>query len=110
MLMGMGTDCGTTVSISWTRAELEAVREAIEVTPCFDGRADARTIVRDAARARRIEPVVIGLEIAQQLARRMAPSDFTTAMAKAKLQQAVRPHTRAAGPVRPVGATRVAAR
>jgi hypothetical protein len=106
----MGKDCGTTVSISWTRAELEAVREAIEVTPCFDGRADARTLVREAARARRIEPVVIELEIAQQLARRMAPSDFTTAMAKVKLQQALRPHASPAVPMRPSGATRVAAR
>jgi hypothetical protein len=96
----MGVDCGTTVTIPWTRAELEAVREAIEVTPCFDGRAEARTVVRDASRARRIEPVVIDLAIAEQLARRMAPSDFTTAMAKVKLQQAVRPFARPAGPAR----------
>jgi hypothetical protein len=100
----MGVDCGTTVSVSWTRAERVAVREALEVTPGFDGRSAVRAVVREAARARRVEPVVLGLETAVQLCRGLAPSDLGTAMAKAKLQQAVRPYTR------PTGAARIAAR
>ena len=30
------------MQVRWTRAELTAVREAIEVTPLFEGRADIR--------------------------------------------------------------------
>jgi hypothetical protein len=100
----MGFDGGITVQIDWTRAELAAVREAIEVTPCFEGRAEARETLRDAMRARRTEPVELDAGIACRLVSRMAPIDYTTAMAKVKLQQAVRPH------IPQSGKTRIAAR
>ena len=41
------------VRVRWTRAELAAIREAIEVTPNFEGRLEAREILRHAYRSAR---------------------------------------------------------
>jgi hypothetical protein len=81
-ILEMRVDCGAVgasgqhVHVQWTRAELTAVREAIEVTPNFDGRLLARDLLRSAVLASRIVPV-----------------DTATATARAKLQLAVRKAT-----------------
>ncbi len=85
----MGGQEGVIV-VAWTRAELTAVREAIEVTPRFDGRSRAREVVRAALRSQRIAPVTLEEQVARQLAARIVPVDTATATARAKLQHAVR--------------------
>lgn len=78
------------VSVPWTRAELVAVREAIELTPLFEGRSEARDSVRAALRSHRIVPTALDGPIALRLATRIVPVDLTTATARAKLERAVR--------------------
>src|SRR5262245_46782932 len=78
------------VRVKWTRAELIALREAIEVTPNFDGRQDARDIFRVAVRAPRIGPLELEQGMAERLANRLVPVDLATATARAKLLRAVR--------------------
>ena len=75
--------------IKWTRAELTAVRDAIEVTPLFEGRADVRKTIRAALRASRTT-VALDLELGERLARHLVPVDMHTAFAKVKLLRAVR--------------------
>jgi hypothetical protein len=83
------------IVVALTRAELTALREAIEVTPLFDGRNQARETVRSALRSRRIAPLTLDPAIARQLATRIVPVDTATATARAKLQRAVRGATAA---------------
>lgn len=73
----------------WTRAELVSVREAIELTPLFEGRADVRMTVRDALR-RNQRRVSLEREQAERLASHLVPVDMQTAVAKVKLLRAVR--------------------
>ena len=47
-----------TLQVRWTRAELVAVREAIEITPLFEGRADVRRTIRESLRANRRDVVL----------------------------------------------------
>ena len=90
----------------WTRAELTAIREAIEVTPNFEGRLEVREILRDAFRSARGGDIVFEQSLAERLGSRLVPIDGPTAMARAKLLLAVRgPRKRSAvkvGPRRPV--------
>ena len=78
------------VRVSWNRAELTAVREAIEVTPNFIGRLEARDVVRAALKSPRHKPVEFERPLAEALANRIVPIDQATAMARAKLLMAVR--------------------
>ena len=78
------------VRVSWNRAELTAIREAIEVTPNFIGRLDAREVVRAALKSPRHKPVEFERSLAETLANRIVPIDQPTAMARAKLLMAVR--------------------
>jgi hypothetical protein len=78
------------VRVHWTRAELLALREAIEVTPNFEGRQDVRDTFRIAVRAHRMGEVELDGEIAERLANRLVPVDLATATARAKLLRAVR--------------------
>jgi hypothetical protein len=75
--------------VRWTRAELVAVREAIEITPLFEGRADVRVTIRKALR-RSSREVVLDLAQAERLASHLVPVDMQTAIAKVKLLRAVR--------------------
>jgi len=75
--------------IKWTRAELTAVRDAIEVTPLFEGRAVVRKTIREALRASRTT-VAHDLVLGERLARHLVPVDMHTAFAKVKLLRAVR--------------------
>jgi hypothetical protein len=72
---------------------LTAVREAIEVTPNFEGRPEARETVRTALRSPRLRAVGLEYAIAFRLATRIVPVDLATATARAKLQRAVRKAT-----------------
>jgi hypothetical protein len=78
-----------TLQVRWTRAELVAVREAIEITPLFEGRADVRMTIREALRANRRE-VVLEQVRAERLAAHLVPVDMPTAIAKVKLLRAIR--------------------
>jgi hypothetical protein len=78
------------VRVQWTRAELIALREAIEVTPNFEGRQDARDILRAAVRAPRVPALELEQGMAERLANRLVPVDLATATARAKLLRAVR--------------------
>ena len=78
------------VRVQWTRTELLALREAIEVTPNFDGRQDVRDIFRKAVHAHRVCEVELDRQIAERLSNRLVPVDLATATARAKLLRAVR--------------------
>ena len=78
------------VRVSWNRAELTAIREAIEVTPNFIGRLEARDVVKAALKSPRHKPVDFERPLAEALANRIVPIDQHTAMARAKLLMAVR--------------------
>lgn len=82
------------MTVKWTRAEIVAVREALEVTPLFDGRADVRATVRAALRANR-RVVVFEREQAERLATHLVPVDMHIAIAKVKLLRALRDLKRA---------------
>ena len=82
----------------WTRAELAAIREAIEVTPNFEGRLEAREILRHAYRSPRGGDIEFEAGLAERLSGRLVPIDGPTAMARAKLLLAVRgPRKRGVG-------------
>ena len=86
------------VRVRWTRAELAAIREAIEVTPNFEGRLEAREILRLAYRSARRGDIEFESSLAERLAGRLVPIDGPTAMARAKLLLAVRgPRKRGVG-------------
>jgi hypothetical protein len=78
------------VRVRWTRAELTAIREAIEVTPNFEGRLEVREILRNAFRSPRLNDVEFEAGLAERLGGRLVPIDGPTAMARAKLLLAVR--------------------
>ena len=75
--------------VKWTRTELVAVRDAIEVTPLFDGRPVVREAVRRALRTSRWH-VPLEIDLGARLAAHLVPADIQTAMAKVKLLRAVR--------------------
>jgi hypothetical protein len=77
------------VRVLWTRAELIALREAIEVTPNFEGRQVARELLREAVRAPRMVALELDATLADKLAGRLVPVDLATATARAKLLRAV---------------------
>lgn len=79
-----------TVRVKWTRAELLAIREAIEVTPNFEGRQELRDFFRTAVRAHRMGALELDHEIAERLGNRLVPVDLATATARGKLLNAVR--------------------
>ena len=77
------------VRVLWTRTELIAIREAIEITPNFEGRQDAREMLRVAVRAPRVTELQLDADLADRLAGRIVPIDLATATARAKLLRAV---------------------
>jgi hypothetical protein len=78
------------VRVSWTRPELIALKEAIEVTPNFEGRHEVRDILRAALHAPRLRDVGFERGLAQRFANRLVPVDMPTAMARAKLLTVLR--------------------
>ena len=41
---------GEVIRVAWTRAEISAMREAVELTPYFEGRPAVRDTIREALR------------------------------------------------------------
>jgi len=82
------------VRVAWTRPEIVALREAIEVTPNFEGRQDVREIIKAAIHAPRLRDVTFERELAQRFANRLVPVDMPTAMARAKLLTVLRGRAR----------------
>ena len=64
------------VRVLWTRAELIALREAVEITPNFEGRQDVRDILRVAVRAPRMTELALDAELAEKLSGRIVPIDL----------------------------------
>jgi hypothetical protein len=89
--MTMGVT-GTT-SIPLTRAELVALKDLIDLTPGFHGRAEARTATQHALREKpRPATLCIDDDLAVALARRIIPSDGMTVTLRDKFRRAVRGH------------------
>lgn len=82
--------CSPTIRVSWSRAELLTVKEAIDLTPYFDGRAEVRDTVRRAVRAGRFGEVSLDRETAELLAGRLVAVDLATSLAKVRLLRALR--------------------
>ena len=77
------------VRIKLSRAELSAAREAIELTPNFEGRIDVRDRLRGAMRARS-HSVALEREVAERFVRRLVAVDLPTALLRTKLLLAIR--------------------
>jgi hypothetical protein len=77
------------VHVRWSRSEVTAVREAIELTPLFAGRAEVRDIVRRRLRSRRGAHIAFDVVLAEHLAANLVALDMQTAIAKSKLLRAL---------------------
>ena len=77
------------VRVPWSRSELTAVREAIELTPLFAGRAEVREIVRRKLRSRRGTEVALDVVLAEHFAANLVALDMQTALAKSRLLRAI---------------------
>ena len=67
------------------------MKEAVELTPHFDGRLEVRDTLRAALRPGRApRAVTLDLEIAERFARRLVTLDLPTALAKVRLLNAIR--------------------
>jgi hypothetical protein len=84
--------------VRWTRAELRAVRDAIDLTPSFDGRPVVREAVRRTLRMNGRD-VTLELTLAQRLAAHLVPVDMPTTIAKVKLLRAIRDARRMQAPL-----------
>ena len=76
------------VRIKLSRAELSAAREAIELTPNFEGRIDVRDRLRGAMRARS-HSVALEREVAERFVRRLVAVDLPSALLRTKLLLAI---------------------
>jgi hypothetical protein len=76
------------IRIVLSRAELTAVREAVELTPHFAGRVEVRDTLRRAMRIRSGK-LALEREVAERFVRRLVPVDLQTALAKTKLLRAI---------------------
>jgi len=83
------------IRIALSRAQLSALREAVELTPNFEGRLEVRDIMRAAVR-KRAGSVALEREVAERFARRLVAVDLPTALAKAKLLSAIQDSDRQA--------------
>lgn len=77
------------IRVPWSRSEVTAVREAMEVTPLFAGRSEVRETLRRWLRARR-GTVTFDVVVAEHLAANLVALDMTTAIAKSKLLRVVK--------------------
>jgi hypothetical protein len=77
------------IRIGLSRAELTAVREAVELTPNFEGRLDVRDTLRAAMKARS-NGVALERAVAERFVKRLAAIDLPTALVKVKLLRAIR--------------------
>ena len=91
---------GEAIQVVWTRAEVSAMREAVELTPYFEGRPEVRAVIRQALRPGLAQTSTIAFEreAAQRFAGRLVSSDLPTALAKVKLLRALREAKASASP------------
>jgi hypothetical protein len=78
------------VSVPWSWPELVAVREAIELTPEFNGRDEVRAALGARSPATQHRDVTLDLELAERLAANLLALDLQTVVAKSKLLRALR--------------------
>lgn len=89
------------VRIRLSRSELTAAREAVELTPNFEGRLAVRDTLRGAVRARS-HSVALEREVAERFVRRLVAFDLPTVLLRTKLLQAIQDADRlAAGSPQP---------
>jgi hypothetical protein len=86
------------VRVPWSRSEVTAVREAMEVTPLFAGRAEVRHILRRWLRSQRGKDVSFDRVVAEHLASNLVAFDMKTAVAKSKLLRTLQATERHADP------------
>ena len=82
------------VRVPWSRSEVTAVREAMEVTPLFAGRHEVRDILRRWVRSRRAKDVTFDVVVAEHLASNLVALDMRTAIAKSKLLRTLQDNER----------------
>jgi hypothetical protein len=76
------------IRLALSRSQLTALREAVELTPHFEGRPEVRDTLRGAMRARNAK-IVLEREVAERFVRRLVAVDLPTALAKTKLLRAI---------------------
>jgi hypothetical protein len=79
-----------TIEISWSRAELLTVKEAIDLTPYFEGRTEVRDTVRRAVRPGHFAEVSLDRATAERFAGRLVAVDLATSLARVRLLRALR--------------------
>jgi hypothetical protein len=77
------------IHVSWSRAELLTVKEAIDLTPYFEGRTEVRDMVRRAVRPGQLGEVSLDRETAERFAGRLVAVDLATSLAKVRLLRAL---------------------
>ena len=79
------------MSVELTRTELIALKEAIELSPVFEGRSQARDAIRDVLRERRSKPAPLCIEenTLAALVRRVIPIDVPSAALRFKLNRTI---------------------
>jgi len=78
------------VCVPWSWPELVAVREAIELTPDFNGRDEVRAALAARAPATQHRDVTLDAGLAERLATNLLAFDLQTIVAKSKLLRALR--------------------
>jgi hypothetical protein len=89
--------CEGDVFIKLSRTELTAAREAVELTPNFEGRLAVRDTIRGAVRARR-QSITLEREVAERFVRRLVAVDLPTALLRTKLLLAIQDADRQVAP------------
>ena len=85
---------GVRIRVAWTRAEVNAMREAVDLTPHFEGRLDVRDTLRAALRPGRTpREIIFERGVAERFAARLVALDLATALAKVRLLNAIRSST-----------------
>jgi hypothetical protein len=79
------------MSVGLSRAELVALKETIEVTPRFEGRAEVRDAIQHVLRQRQARPSPLCVEESAltALARRIVAIDVPSATIRSKLNRAL---------------------
>ncbi len=79
------------ISVGLSRTELVALKETIEVTPRFDGRAEVRDAIQHTLHQRSLRPAPLSVEESalSELAHRIVPIDVPTATIRSKLNRAL---------------------
>jgi hypothetical protein len=94
------------VWVRLSRAELTAMREAVELTPNFEGRLVVRDTLRAAVRTRR-RGITLEREVAERFVRRLVAVDLPTLLVRTKLVFAIQDADREAT-ARPLAVERAA--